>query len=734
MLRCRVPSGSPSGSHRTDRVPPPVKARGRGRAVLASLALLAASSAIVVGAGALPAGAVVTGPGTNVTSVVPARLLDTRPNEKTTDGIALGGGKIAAAGVVELQVTGRGGVPVDQVGAVVLNVTVTEPVAAGSATVFPTGAAQPRASNLNYVTGQTVANVVVAKVGTGGKVSIFTQSSAHLVADVTGYVLDQPGFAPVVPARLLDTRADGETIDGKEQRAGAAAAGATVKLPVLGRGGVPAIGVGAVVLNVTVTEPVGPGFVTVWPTGSERPHASNLNMANDQTVPNLVVAKVGTDGTVSIFTTARAHLVADVTAWVTDVPGISPLVPTRVLDTRPNENTIDGVAQAEGVVAAEGSVDLLVVGRGGVPAVGAAAVLLNVTVVDPAAPGFVTVWPSGELRPLASNLNYVAGQIVPNLVLAKIGAGGKVSLFTQSSAHLVADVVGYIAAPASPNWTFEPARWVNTGQPELAGYVFNGLNAVSGDGRYAAIVMRKPSGLNTDLRVLVADRATQKTRLTSIAMTILGPGDSPEGILVGNDGRVAVQKAAAGPWSLWDAALDTVALVDTCQLPPMGYLVAVPTSSALPATYCRLSDASLITNVETASPSGRFLVTSGTAVRLVDEVTGVATVVGDAYAGSIGPTSLSDWGDLATWAFGPPDTVTVRQLDGTTKTSTGAASDTFSSVDFSGNGGAVVIVHGDSRLEVDDLASGPIAVPVDIMCGLRAGGSILWATLGSCVV
>ena len=734
MLHRRVPSGSSSGSYRTGRLRSQANGRGRGRAVLASVTLLAASSALAVGVGAPPAGAVVTGPGTNVTSVVPARLLDTRPNEKTTDGIALGGGKIAATGVVELQVTGRGGVPVDRVGAVVLNVTVTEPVAAGYATVFPTGSPQPRASNLNYVTGQTVANLVVAKVGTGGRVSIFTQSSAHLVADVTGYVLDQPGFTPVVPARLLDTRADGETIDGKEQRAGTAAAGATVKLPVLGRGGVPAIGVGAVVLNVTVTEPVGPGFVTVWPTGSGQPNASNLNMANNQTVPNLVVAKVGTDGTVSIFTTARAHLVADVTAWVTDVPGVSSLVPNRVLDTRPNESTIDGVAQAQGIVAAEGSVDLLVVGRGGVPAVGAAAVLLNVTVVDPAAAGFVTVWPTGAERPLASNVNYVAGQIVPNLVLAKIGAGGKVSLFTQSAAHLVADVVGYIAAPANPSWTFEPAQWVNTGQPELAGYAFNGLTAVSGDGRYAAIIMRKPSGPNTDLRVLVADRATQQTRLTSIVMTILGPGDSPEGILVGNDGRVAVQKAAFGRWSLWDPALNSDALVDTCQLPSMGYLVAVPTGAATPATYCRLSDASLITNVETASPSGRFVVTSGTAVQLVDEVTGVATVVSDVYAGSVGPTSLSDWGDLASWDFGPPDTVTVRQLDGTTKTFTGAASDTFSSVDFSGNGGAVIIVHGDNRLEVDDLAAGALAVPADIICGLRAGGSILWATRGSCVV
>ena len=67
---------------------------------------------------------------------------------------------------------------------------------------------------------------------------------------------------------------------------------------------------------------------------------------------------------------------------------------------------------------------LQVGGVAGVPA-DAAAVTLNVTVTNPSAAGFVTVWPCGQPRPLASNLNYVAGQSVPNLVLAKLGAAGE---------------------------------------------------------------------------------------------------------------------------------------------------------------------------------------------------------------------------------------------------------------------------------------------------------------------
>ncbi|MFM7535008.1 MAG: hypothetical protein ACKO91_04340, partial [Acidimicrobiales bacterium] len=84
----------------------------------------------------------------------------------------------------------------------------------------------------------------------------------------------------------------------------------------------------------------------------------------------------------------------------------------------------------------------VVAGVGGVPA-GARAVVLNVTGVEASGDGFVTVWPCGAVRPKASNLNLVRGQSAPNLVVAPVGTGGKVCVFTQSGAHLLADVSGY---------------------------------------------------------------------------------------------------------------------------------------------------------------------------------------------------------------------------------------------------------------------------------------------------
>ncbi len=89
-----------------------------------------------------------------------------------------------------------------------------------------------------------------------------------------------------------------------------------------------------------------------------------------------------------------------------------------------------------------------VAGQGGVPAAGASAVILNVTAVDPAGIGFVTVWPAGQARPLASNLNFLTGGTVPNLVVAKLGADGKVSIYngSESTVHLIADVAGWYGA------------------------------------------------------------------------------------------------------------------------------------------------------------------------------------------------------------------------------------------------------------------------------------------------
>jgi hypothetical protein len=86
--------------------------------------------------------------------------------------------------------------------------------------------------------------------------------------------------------------------------------------------------------------------------------------------------------------------------------------------------------------------ELQVTGRHGVPGDASAAVL-NVTVTGAQGDGFVTVWPCGTPMPNASSLNFTSGQTIPNAVITKIGAGGKVCMFTTAATFLLADINGY---------------------------------------------------------------------------------------------------------------------------------------------------------------------------------------------------------------------------------------------------------------------------------------------------
>lgn len=74
--------------------------------------------------------------------------------------------------------------------------------------------------------------------------------------------------------------------------------------------------------------------------------------------------------------------------------------------------------------------------------------VLNVTVTQPGQGGYLTVYAGGAARPTASNLNFVAGQTVPNLVVAPIGGDGTVALFngSASTVQLIADAAGYYLA------------------------------------------------------------------------------------------------------------------------------------------------------------------------------------------------------------------------------------------------------------------------------------------------
>ncbi|NEA54463.1 right-handed parallel beta-helix repeat-containing protein [Streptomyces sp. SID13666] len=266
-------------------------------------------------------------------------------------------------------------------------------------------------------------------------------------------------YTPIGPVRVLDTR------DGTGTTGGTVPAGGTVELPVAGQHGVPADGVTAVTMNVTVTEPVAGGFLTVYPHGDDRPTASNLNWTPGQTIPNLVTVQVK-DGKVSFYngSAGTVHVLADLLGYFsTTGSGFTPTTPSRLLDTR------SAVGAPKGPLGSGATVDLQVAGVKGIPASGLTSVTLNVTATEPKSGGFLTVYPHGTDRPTASSLNWSKGQTIPNLVTVPV-KDGKVSFYNHSDGvQVLADVTGYFTASGGDKFhAVAPHRVIDTRAPWFA--------------------------------------------------------------------------------------------------------------------------------------------------------------------------------------------------------------------------------------------------------------------------
>ncbi len=309
--------------------------------------------------------------------------------------------------------------PLGATGAV-LNVTALDAQAPGFLTVFPCDTPTPEGSNLNYAAGQTIPNAVFAKLGADGRVCIYTSAAAGLIVDVTGYmpavVRHHAGRAGAV-LRLAHQRRP-------------RADGSVTAITVTGRPGYPA-NPAAITLNVTAVDAQSAGFMTVFPCENAIPEASNLNFAAGQTIANAVVARVGSSGQVCVYVSGSAGLLVDVNGFVPAGSNFAALNPARLFDSRSNG----------GARAADSVTEVQVAGLGGVPA-DAKTAMLNVTAIEASSAGFMTVFPCGTPVPTASNLNFAAGQTIPNAVVAKIGDGGRVCIYTSSTAHLIVDVNG----------------------------------------------------------------------------------------------------------------------------------------------------------------------------------------------------------------------------------------------------------------------------------------------------
>jgi hypothetical protein len=380
--------------------------------------------------------------------IAPIRLLETRsgPGLGTVDSQFNSTGPLPTDSVLALGVVSRAQIPAST-RAVVLNVTVTGATGPGYVTVYPCGEARPTASNLNYDVGTTRAVAVVAQIGSNGAVCVYTQTQTDMIVDLTGFYSVGASFTATSPARLLETRVgDGlTTFDGQSAGIGRVAGGSTTAVKVSGRGGVVPVvptDATAVAVNVTAINPKAEGFVTVYPCDEPLPLASTLNFTAGAIVANAAMVKLGASGSICVFSNVETDLILDVNGYDAAQSVARFFEPTRVLDTRAGLTTADGQFAGGGLRPADSVLELPIGGRLGVPTAIRAAVL-NITVTEASAPGFVTVYPCGGTRPIASTLNYGRGTTVANLAVAATTTDGKVCIYTQTATHLVVDLSGY---------------------------------------------------------------------------------------------------------------------------------------------------------------------------------------------------------------------------------------------------------------------------------------------------
>jgi YVTN family beta-propeller protein len=231
-------------------------------------------------------------------------------------------------------------------------------------------------------------------------------------------------------------------------------------------------------MNVSVV-PEGPlGYLTVWPTGHQQPVVSTLNSLDGRIKANAAIVPAGTNGAISVYATNTTNVILDVDGYFMAVSGSTlafyPLVPCRVADTR-NGTFPQGLGPPFLTGLQERDFPILSATSCNIPST-AAAYSLNFSVVPHGPLYYMTVWPYGQPRPLASTLNDIPGTIIANAAIVVAGTGGEVSVYPTNDTDLIIDINGYFAATGPGGLSLygvQPCRVIDT-RKVGAGLPFSG--------------------------------------------------------------------------------------------------------------------------------------------------------------------------------------------------------------------------------------------------------------------
>lgn len=360
-------------------------------------------------------GSVVSATAAGLQPVNPARVVDTRNGIGTT-AVELGGGCTLAfdPGTRPLGANG-----------VALVITTTNADANGFTTAYPCGTAQPNVSAVQVLRGVDVPGTTVVPLGASGRVCVYSSVTTDVVVDVMGWMVPgAPAYrGTAAPERLLDSR--------RPVPQPTLAAQTPVQVTVRGPdGSVPA----AASVNLTATEAAAGGYVTAYPCDAARSETSVLNFRPGVDIANRVFVDLDSAGRLCLWASAGVHLLVDLEGVFSATDGLaSPIrlqLPARVIDTRSDIGTTDPLRAGE-----ERRLDLGAASGG---------VLAEVTLVSPAAAGYLTLYPCDAGRSETSVINAPRQTNVANTVLLRTDGDGQICAWSSMATELLVDVIGRV--------------------------------------------------------------------------------------------------------------------------------------------------------------------------------------------------------------------------------------------------------------------------------------------------
>ncbi len=365
----------------------------------------------------------------------PCRVVDTRRASGQFGGPAISAGTSRDFAVPD---NSSCGIPATAA-AYSLNVSVVPHGALGYVTVWPTGEDQPLVSTLNSLDGRVKANAAIVPAGADGGVRVYASNTTDVVLDIDGYFVAAPdpsayAFFPLTPCRVADTRRTsgplgGPYLYGGQQR--------NFPVPSASSCGIPANAV-AYSLNFTAIPRGGAplGYLTVWPTGQGQPLVSTLNAPTGTITANAAIVPAGDNGAISVYPSQDTDLVIDINGYFAPAApsGLSlySTAPCRVLDTRKTSGAFKGELTVNVMTSPCGA-----------PAT-ARAYVLNAAVIPQGPLGFLTLWPDGQSRPLASTLNAADGSISSNMAIVPT-TNLSIDAYAPSPTQLLLDISSYFA-------------------------------------------------------------------------------------------------------------------------------------------------------------------------------------------------------------------------------------------------------------------------------------------------